>query len=243
MADYIARKLQKFQFTLPRGERQGAAGAREPGRVVSIHAPAWGATRAVTPARATHAGFNSRSRVGSDPLPSVCIAPRCPFQFTLPRGERRIASNHPASRAWFQFTLPRGERPGLTAKAADDLLVSIHAPAWGATPAAPDDAPGLRRFNSRSRVGSDAARPCQRARPWRFNSRSRVGSDARRLHRHRQRRGFNSRSRVGSDLQPRGRPRDGPGFNSRSRVGSDRAERLVAGRAPRFNSRSRVGSD
>ena len=87
----------------------------------------------------------------------------------------------------FQFTLPHGERPrdghgiglllevsihapawGATEdglKAARDVLVSIHAPAWGAT--APPKRPPLAplSFNSRSRMGSDPARPPPQNRP------------------------------------------------------------------------------
>ena len=36
----------------------------------------------------------------------------------------------------FQFALPHGERHELSAKNVGNFLVSIRAPAWGATPAA-----------------------------------------------------------------------------------------------------------
>ena len=78
---------------------------------VSIHAPAWGAT----------CGRGGRGR-GSR------------FQFTLPRGERPPSSPTAATSTPFQFTLPRGERRGDQATLDGLAPVSIHAPAWGATP-------------------------------------------------------------------------------------------------------------
>ena len=123
-----------FQFTLPRGER--LAGSMLQRRVYIC--------------------FNSRSREGSD-----CILIRWrfsyqKFQFTLPRGERQRVVESPLrftirfnSRSRegsdvvqadtlkeavaFQFTLPRGERPGRFAFLASANVVSIHAPARGAT--------------------------------------------------------------------------------------------------------------
>ena len=40
-----------------------------------------------------------------------------------------------------------------------ELIVSIHAPAWGATPEIGHIALGTTGFNPRSRVGSDYGRP------------------------------------------------------------------------------------
>ena len=56
--------------------------------VVSIHAPARGATG------------NSQAK-GAEHM----------FQFTLPRGERLTMRGMPVVSSLFQFTLPRGERP------------------------------------------------------------------------------------------------------------------------------------
>ena len=77
------------------------------------------------------------------------------------------------------------------------------------------------RFNSRSRVGSDASRRIFRGRSACFNSRSRVGSDLTNLPPNPLNRSFNSRSRVGSDLYRQATVLSGLRFNSRSRVGSD----------------------
>ena len=61
---------EMFQSTLPRGERQGAGVREQRGDHVSIHAPAWGATKST--------GAKAR--------------PTSLFQSTLPRGERHNAS-------------------------------------------------------------------------------------------------------------------------------------------------------
>ena len=103
--------------------------------MVSIHAPAWGATwtmtrreRAEIAFQSTHprgvrrgdqAGgpgvqqcFNPRTRVGCDGASVACVL---------------IVT-------WFQSTHPRGVRLRLLRLLPDSLVVSIHAPAWGASP-------------------------------------------------------------------------------------------------------------
>ena len=102
----------------------------------------------------------------------------------------------------------------------DNPKVSIRAPAWGAT--------SISVF-IRATSGFQFALPrgerhragqCFQQR-HRFNSRSRVGSDiAAVMHQH-ARCSFNSRSRVGSDPAWLVFPRVSVCFNSRSRVGSD----------------------
>ena len=76
-----------FQFTRPRGARRVRHG-RAPPRVVSIHAPARGATARGRPPPSRTSGFNSRAREGRD---SEEPSPSRPggFQFTRPRGARR----------------------------------------------------------------------------------------------------------------------------------------------------------
>ena len=174
--------------------RQNQTGSRW----VSIHAPAWGATRGSPGPRVHSRSFNSRSRVGSDLKPighlrAARVSIHAPawgatcrscrqgwtreFQFTLPRGERLMGSAAVSCSTSFQFTLPRGERPVIAAGRAAAREVSIHAPAWGATPYPKSTPPEYKCFNSRSRVGSDGSRRRVRRRAQSFNSRSRVGSD------------------------------------------------------------------
>ena len=81
--------LERFQSTLPRGERQSSQVSDEGLFSVSIHAPARGAT---------DLGHNL------NPNPRM-------FQSTLPRGERHTATLACYIIKMFQSTLPRGERP------------------------------------------------------------------------------------------------------------------------------------
>ena len=55
------------------------------------------------------------------------------FQSTLPRGERHKMARTNTRTTEFQSTLPRGERHLQEAKKEKEYIVSIHAPAWGAT--------------------------------------------------------------------------------------------------------------
>ena len=100
---------------------------------VSIHAPAWGATRTHRRATVHRGGFNPRARVGRDVIHVQRLDSVLVFQSTRPRGARRPAvagdrldgdvSIH--APAW--GATPRRARDGRRAN------VSIHAPAWGAT--------------------------------------------------------------------------------------------------------------
>ena len=81
---------------------------------VSIHAPAWGATDALTTTNAAAL-----------------------FQSTRPRGARLMGITSLDVDAWFQSTRPRGARPWLLSRLDKLRGVSIHAPAWGATSPSP----------------------------------------------------------------------------------------------------------
>ena len=102
----------EFQSTRPRGARHAGADARAGGGRVSIHAPAWGATQSSTGLRCS-----------------------VEFQSTRPRGARRAGFMRMVADAQFQSTRPRGARLLAVAALVRLYLVSIHAPAWGATPA------------------------------------------------------------------------------------------------------------
>ena len=78
--------------------------------IVSIHAPAWGAT-----------------------LTGEVLGASYQFQFTLPHGERQGLPIHQNQKDEFQFTLPHGERHANGRREGGARKVSIHAPAWGAT--------------------------------------------------------------------------------------------------------------
>ena len=118
--------------------------------------------RGVRPACARCCGtantsFNPRTRVGCDLRSGDIRRPAKMFQSTHPRGVRllpsrperlpiRFQSTHPRGvrperngrqlppELRFQSTHPRGVRRKPTVKKVVPILVSIHAPAWGATP-------------------------------------------------------------------------------------------------------------
>ena len=124
---------------------------------VSIHAPARGATWAAASVHDHARGFNPRPRAGGD-----CLR--------LLRW-RGVAS--------FQSTPPRGGRPQLGRPGCAEPLVSIHAPARGATQGLPGIGQRFAGFNPRPRAGGDAAEPhAVQAATWSFNPRPRAGGDA-----------------------------------------------------------------
>ena len=190
--------------------------------MISIHAPAWGATKIRVFGWVDGMNFNPRSRVGSDRNPAILAG------FLL----------------LFQSTLPRGERPSGLAARPPIVAISIHAPAWGATPAAVRPCPKASHFNPRSRVGSDVERMADSSTVKHFNPRSRVGSDVARDGGCGAGPGFQSTLPRGERPagENDGEPMGGY-FNPRSRVGSDyeRSGKTVG--AFYFNPRSRVGSD
>ena len=131
-----------------RGRRSSASGS------VSIHAPAWGATPEVTTNRAAWLCFNPRSRVGSDSLPYVRSGWETRFNPRSRVGSDGRRCTRGQSILRFQSTLPRGER-----RPSSDATTPIS------------------RFNPRSRVGSDEGGTGRALTVVRFNPRSRVGSD------------------------------------------------------------------
>ena len=125
-------------------------------RRISIHAPAWGATRQLnrdtqrysfqsTPPPAWGATrkpfeieteriyFNPRPPHGERPGFLECSRFSSKFQSTPPHGERPIRNFPKGPAMIFQSTLPHGER--LTGKGVGSITISIsiHAPAWRAT--------------------------------------------------------------------------------------------------------------
>ena len=105
----ISLHLSEFQFTHPRGVRLPETPRGHNAIVVSIHAPARGATFG--------GGFFETSR----------------FQFTHPRGVRPLSRSFMLSIMLFQFTHPRGVRLLVWVGTPAEVVVSIHAPARGAT--------------------------------------------------------------------------------------------------------------
>ena len=144
---------------------------------ISIHAPAWGATRLYAQYDYRCADFNPRTRVGCDYRYPRCLPYPFPFQSTHPRGVRPVSACSSRTRAnfnprtrmgcdtmalvilmpsrsfqsthphgvrlggetmlypnlKFQSTHPHGVRPFPSIRVKNATIISIHAPAWGAT--------------------------------------------------------------------------------------------------------------
>ena len=106
----LAAVLRRFQSTLPRGERQKCLDCFSGQVVISIHAPARGAT---------HPPDHDSG--------DVEISIHAPARGAT----KRFSVFSWSSR--FQSTLPRGERPEAKGLKVYLCLISIHAPARGAT--------------------------------------------------------------------------------------------------------------
>ena len=101
-----------FQSTHPRGVRHRRVNDAALRGLVSIHAPAWGATLFFGSNILAMLSFNPRTRVGCD---SHAVAPlkiRRMFQSTHPRGVRQQRRGSSPQQKRFQSTHPRGVRPG-----------------------------------------------------------------------------------------------------------------------------------
>ena len=122
--------------------------------LISIHAPARGATRLE--------GNIFRLEA---------------FQSTPPRGERLVFQHQVPVTFIFQSTPPRGERRYDALRILSPDRISIHAPARGATLSVPACAYPRGNFNPRPREGSDQDfMPCRNCIVY-FNPRPREGSD------------------------------------------------------------------
>ena len=124
---------RKFQSTLPRRERPKQPILNYPSSSISIHAPAKGATVA----QPGNAGKSEQISIhapakGATSLASALLVAVI-FQSTLPRRERRRTGLKSIPGRQFQSTLPRRERHNSLIKYRLDALISIHAPAKGAT--------------------------------------------------------------------------------------------------------------
>ena len=149
-------KQTLFQSTHPRGVRLAATRAGQLVMVVSIHAPAWGATFRTPRPCATWARIIPRTREACDTAASQQNQSVIQFQSTHPRGVRLSACGTDLDiKPRFQSTHPRGVRQMLIDAVLGVVLVSIHAPAWGATDLLLSWECGETSFNPRTRVGCD----------------------------------------------------------------------------------------
>ena len=211
---------------------------------ISIHAPARGATPSACK-YANYRKFQSTLPRGERRYFKTFAILEPTFQSTLPRGERLSSKMEEAKRFKFQSTLPRGERQCYVNEYRHQNIISIHAPARGATSQEKESRRSSRKFQSTlprgerpadSSVGSVQA--CED-----FNPRSREGSDFDLNDRFSGRTYFNPRSREGSDTALQRQKAQPIYFNPRSREGSDRPAWTGCWTATNFNPRSREGSD
>ena len=194
----------EFQSTHPRGVRPRPLFELLVDELVSIHAPAWGATR---------------DRHPRDHQQPVSIH--------APAWGATTALIPALPAFWFQSTHPRGVRQETYDEEDYPRDVSIHAPAWGATFVLSGPRPAWHCFNPRTRVGCDIRPFSSPSRAFLFQS-----THPRGVRRHRgpaadHEPGFNPRTRVGCDARvdahnraqwefqsthPRGVRRKGDGF-------------------------------
>ncbi len=138
-----------------------ARGATSKGRLllcwvdVSIHAPARGATSWLRKGWLTVSVSIHAPARGATMLWDV-VCKRVKFQSTRPHGARRNAKASGKPYDLFQSTRPHGARPLACKLRGDGSAVSIHAPARGATPTWRPSQHDLSGFNPRARTGRDA---------------------------------------------------------------------------------------
>ena len=101
--------------------------------IVSIHAPAWGATRPNRGGAGLDSRFQSTPPRGGRHEWGQWQVVAQGFQSTPPRGGRPVSVLVTRGDGLFQSTPPRGGRHKNTPISAQKQPVSIHAPAWGAT--------------------------------------------------------------------------------------------------------------
>ncbi len=147
-------------------------------RLVSIHAPARGATSHAAMRIVGRIGFNPRPRAGGDVVTSARRHADVRVSIHAPARGATIARRLQPTMLEFQSTPPRGGRPAQPLIVGESAVVSIHAPARGATAAYR----GRRRDHLFQSTPPRGGRPaaisrligCQSS----FNPRPRAGGDA-----------------------------------------------------------------
>ena len=121
-----------FQSTLPRGERPSGLITHLAHSVVSIHAPAWGATKTAQ-MKDIHfiVSIHAPAWGATAGMIATVIAPK--FQSTLPRGERHPDLAPIGLGVNVSIHAPAWGATSPPARFRSRHWVSIHAPAWGAT--------------------------------------------------------------------------------------------------------------
>ena len=121
-----------FQFSPPRGGRRRALHRPGGGATISILAPAWGRPRLPVMPGISPSYFNSRPRVGGVDVKSKKLGELAVFQFSPPRGGRPVTCARDAVFPNFN-SRPRVGGVGMQVYLPLSPLISILAPAWGAS--------------------------------------------------------------------------------------------------------------
>ena len=100
---------------------------------ISIHAPAWGATPDRSQRLARPAYFNPRTRMGCDDETFEGVQKRLEFQSTHPHGVRPAEGLHDSMRLLISIHAPAWGATFAVTFVIEAIHISIHAPAWGAT--------------------------------------------------------------------------------------------------------------
>ena len=195
---------------------------------VSIHAPARGATSSSSALPPRRTCFNSRAREGRDRYLFGAGVAVATFQFTRPRGARRLRGREHKSSIFVSIHAPARGATHKRQRCPASHDVSIHAPARGATVFTSSSSRSRLCFNSRAREGRDRDKVrLHRVRQFQFTR----PRGARPLHKsfYRARLGFQFTRPRGARLSTCPSPaKDCGGFNSRAREGRD----VAAGAPP-----------
>ena len=113
--------------------RDGRFARLPDGGCVSIHAPTWGATRSSAFCPFAITSFNPRAHVGRDRGNVVGVVAVRLFQSTRPRGARREGVQYLAGLVVVSIHAPTWGATGYKSNILFTKDVSIHAPTWGAT--------------------------------------------------------------------------------------------------------------
>ena len=123
----------QFQSTRPQGARRARPVSEQFRTIVSIHAPARGATYRAVMARRSSYVFQSTRPQGARPLPALARYWSETFQSTRPQGARRHNRQQSHGYARFNPRARKGRDQIQPQRQPVPFQVSIHAPARGAT--------------------------------------------------------------------------------------------------------------
>ena len=126
----------------------------------------------------------------------------------------------------FQSTHPRGVRRATVHGDECTVIISIHAPTWGATRRRQENYRD-KNFNPRTHVGCDVYKDSLSLSSTHFNPRTHVGCDKWMIGSVNEVRDFNPRTHVGCDTQETRSLAFSTNFNPRTHVGCDGNRRNV----------------